>query len=143
MVVLITNITDVPGPARNVRPTGVRVYNKRLRPGDSIRIDAKYVDDKMRKLEGSGFISIGKVPPWYEDYKERRREKGLTAEEAQSRITAAKDLLAKKAAAKEPKKPARVETKKEVKKAELKDTVLLSDDPLEAISKESKGKKRG
>jgi len=141
MVVLITNITDVPGPARNVRPTGVRVYNKRLRPGDSIRIDAKYVDDKMRKLEGSGFISIGKVPPWYEDYKEKRRQKGFTAEEAQSSIAAAKDLRARKAAAKEPKKPSLVKAEK----VELRDTVLLSDDPLRAISEESKGrnKKRG
>ena len=141
MVVLITNITNVPGPARNVRPTGVRVYNKRLRPGDSIRIDAKYVDDKMRKLEGSGFISIGKVPPWYEDYKEKRRQKGFTAEEAQSSIAAAKDLRARKAAAKEPKKPSLVKAEK----VELRDTVLLSDDPLRAISEESKGrnKKRG
>lgn len=142
MVVLITNITDVPGPARTVRPTGVRVYTKRLRPGDSIRIDAKYVDEKMRKLESAGFISIGKVPPWYEDYKEKRSQRGITAEEAQSKIAAAKDLLARKAAAKKSNRHVPAEIK-ETKKAELKDTVLLSDDPLAALSKESKGKKRG
>lgn len=139
MVVLITNITDVPGPGTRTRPSGVRVFNKRLRPGDAIRIDAKYVDEKMRKLESAGFISIGKVPPWYEDYKEKRRQK-VTAEQAQASIGAAKKMLARKAYSKLPKGSApKAKEPAAVKKVELKDSVTPSDD---VTTKESKGRKK-
>ena len=140
MVVLITNITDVPGPGTRIRPTGVRVFNKRLRPGDAIRIDAKFVDEKMRKLESAGFISIGKVPPWYEDYKEKRRQK-VTAKQAQASIGAAKQMLARKAAAKLPKGSApKAKQPVAVKKVELKDSVAPSDDVTTKES--SKGRKK-
>ena len=140
MVVLITNITDVPGPGARIRPTEVKVSTMRLRPGDAIRVDAKHVDEKMRKLESAGFISIGGVPPWYEDYKEKRRQK-VTAEQAQSSISAAKHMRARKAAAKLPKgeAPKVEEGPVVVKKAELKETVSLS---VDVTAKESKGRKK-
>lgn len=86
MVVRITNLTDGPGK----RPLEVRVYNKRLRPGSHIDVPAQYIDDKMRRLERAGHISLGQVPPWYADYRAKRKVRNLTAEEIQANIEASK-----------------------------------------------------
>jgi len=94
MVVLITNVTD--GPER--KPKEVRVYNKRLRPGASIRVDAKYVDATVRKLEDAGYIVIGPVPAWYANYAAKRQTKNLSSEQVREKLEAQQARAKKKAA---------------------------------------------
>lgn len=87
MVVLITNLTD--GPKQT--PSEVRLYNQILAPGADMRVDARYIDEKVRKLQDGGFISIGKVPPWYADYTAKRKKRNLSAAEVTASIQAKKD----------------------------------------------------
>ncbi len=79
MVVLITNITDIPGK----NPTQVDIYNKTLAPGSSFTIPADLVNQKLRAIEGQGLIAIGNLPPWYVTAK--RHSKSLSKEEKQKR----------------------------------------------------------
>jgi len=150
MIVLITNITDVPKDEEKFRPSGVRIFNKELRPGLSLRVDARYVDAKMRKLEEAGYISIGKVPTWYQDYKERRRGRvTLSAEDIQANLkTARAKTAAKEAAMRElgiGTTPAPVVSKqpKQVVSLGFSDTVSVPKDVVEIDTKEdSKGRKK-
>lgn len=82
MVVLITNITDGPGK----KPVEVRVYNKKLAPGVAMRVDAKFVDEKVRKLEDAGYIALGPVPVWYADYSAKRQVRNLSAEQVRVQL---------------------------------------------------------
>jgi len=82
MQVRITNVTDGPGK----KPVEARVYNKRLRPGSWMDVPVQFVDEKVRKLEQSGVIVIGKLPPWYSDYESRRKVRNLTAEEVTANV---------------------------------------------------------
>lgn len=77
MQVRITNVTD--GVGR--KPVEVRIYTKRLRPGAFMDVPIQFIDEKVRKLEQVGAIVIGKLPPWYLDYENRRKVRNLTAEE--------------------------------------------------------------
>lgn len=77
MQVRITNVTDGPGK----KPVEVRVYNKRLRPGAFMDVPIQFVDDKVRRLEQTGFIVIGKLPPWYSNFEAKRKVRNLTADE--------------------------------------------------------------
>lgn len=77
MQVRITNVTDGPGQ----KPVEVRVYNKRLRPGAYMDVPIQFVDDKVRRLEQTGAIVIGKLPAWYSNYEAKRKVRNLTAEE--------------------------------------------------------------
>lgn len=140
MVVLITNLTD--GPDK--RPREVRIFNTRLLPGNSMRIQAQYVDSKMRALEEAGHISIGAVPAWYADHKSRRT---LSADEvvasrqrakkhAKAKADAKKKFLSKKPSSTAPAPaPAPVE-----KKLDLSDQVQPPQD--EVNSTESTSGKR-
>lgn len=134
MVVLITNLTDGPG----TKPREVRVYNKRLRPGADIRVDAKFVDAKVRKLEDAGFISIGPVPAWYADYAAKRQTKNLSSEQVREKLVAQQARAKKKAApaATTPAKPAPPAPPPVV---ELSDAVEV---PADAVSSEKKGSKK-
>lgn len=96
MVVLITNVTDGPGK----KPKDVRVYNKKIRPGAELRVNAKYVDDKVRKLEDAGYIAIGPVPTWYADYAAKRHTKNLSSEQVREKLEAQQARAAKKKALK-------------------------------------------
>ena len=89
MVVRIWNITDAPGK----KAREVRIYNKRIRPGQHLTVPAQFVDAKVRKLEDGGFIAIGQVPPWYDDYKSKRIE----ADEINARVKALADYKAARA----------------------------------------------
>lgn len=136
MVVEITNLTDAPG----LRSREVRIFNTRLLPGKSMRIQAQFVDSKMRAIEEAGHISIGAVPTWYSDHKTK---KVLTADEvvasrkravshAKAKADANEKFLSKgskpeKAApAPEPSPPPTEE--KEAKKVELSDAVDITDE---------------
>lgn len=77
MQVRITNVTDGPGK----KPVEVRVYNKRLRPGAFMDVPVQFIDDKVRRLEQTGTIIIGKLPPWYSDFEAKRKVRNLTADE--------------------------------------------------------------
>lgn len=77
MQVRITNITDGPGQ----KPVEVRVYNKRLRPGAFMDVPVQFIDDKVRRLEQTRTIIIGKLPPWYSDFEAKRKVRNLTADE--------------------------------------------------------------
>jgi len=133
MVVLITNVTDGPGK----KPKEVRVYNKRLRPGASIRVDAKYVDAKVRKLEDAGFIVIGPVPAWYADYAAKRQTKNLSSEQVKKKLEEQRAREAKKAApVAKPAAPA------SVVRADLSDTVAVSADEVSTEKKDRKKNKK-
>lgn len=93
MVVLITNLTDGPGK----RPRELRIFNTRLMPGKSMRIQAQFVDGKMRSLEEAGHISIGAVPAWYADHKSKRT---LSADEVVAARRRAEFVAKQKADAK-------------------------------------------
>lgn len=110
MQVRITNVTDGPGK----KPVEVRVYNKRLPPGAWMDVPIQFVDDKVRKLEQSGFIVIGKLPPWYSDYEARRKVHNLTPEEVAANLAARTKFQEEKAAkkAKAEAKPKTVEAPK-------------------------------
>lgn len=145
MVVLITNVTDGPGK----KPKEVRVYNKRLRPGTDIRVDAKYVDAKVRKLEDAGFIVIGPVPAWYADYAAKRQTKNLSSGQVAEKLKAEKAHKAKRKAAKmatsAPKSaPAPAPAPAPVVTASISDKVEVSDSSSVSEKKGSKkNKKRG
>ncbi len=100
MQVRITNVTDGPGK----KPKEVRVHTNRLRPGQFMDVPVQFVDDKVRKLEQSGAIVIGKLPPWYSDTESRRKVRNLTLEEVTANVEVKKDhqrLLAARKADKE------------------------------------------
>lgn len=84
MVVEIINITDGP----HCDPELVEIYSKTLSPGESIKIPAELVDERLRQLaEGDNpKIAIGQAPSWYLASK-IRRGKELTAEEVQRRFS--------------------------------------------------------
>jgi hypothetical protein len=84
MIVVVTNITDVPGD-RGASPTEVEVYNKRLAPGGTLRLPAELVNKRVRDLEKQGLVAIGAVPPWYVRAKTRGGSRALTAEEKAKR----------------------------------------------------------
>lgn len=135
MVVLITNVTDGPGK----KPREVRVYNKRLRPGASIRVDAKFVDAKVRKLEDAGYIVLGAVPAWYTDYAAKRQTKNLSSEQVREKLEAQQARAKKKAApAAPPTAPAPAHA------VELSDSVETPTDEVATEKKRSKkSKNRG
>lgn len=142
MVVLITNITDVPRPdGKKQKPRPVRIFNTEISPGSSLRIDAKFVDRKMRKLEEAGWVSIGKVPPWYEDYKTKRR-KVAKPEAATSLATPKSPAVEKKPEPKPAPKAAPAKRKKVEPPArfDISDVVEAPADTITA--KESKGSKK-
>lgn len=131
MVVLITNVTDGPGK----KPKDVRVYNKRLRPGAKLRVDAKYVDEKVRKLEDAGYIAIGAVPAWYADYAAKRQTKNLSSEQVREKLEAQQ---ARAKAKKEAPKPAPAPQPSPA-------AVTLSDSvgsPTDEVTTEKKGSKK-
>lgn len=78
MVVLITNITDVPGGKKS--PQQVDVHNKTINPGEQFRIPAELINKQVRSLENEGLIAIGSLPPWYAAAKSRKGRR-LTDEE--------------------------------------------------------------
>lgn len=83
MHVEVINLTD--GPGHN--PEQLDIYNKTLNPGESIKIPAELVDEKLRKMsEGEkAKIAIGQAPSWYVASK-LRRGKELTREEIQKHM---------------------------------------------------------
>lgn len=93
MQVRITNVTDGIGK----KPVEVRVYSKRLRPGAWMDVPIQFVDEKVRKLEQSGAIVIGKLPPWYSDHEARRKVRNLTADEVTVNVKAKLAFQKKKA----------------------------------------------
>lgn len=93
MQVRITNVTDGPGQ----KAVEVRVYNKRLRPGAHMDVPIQFVDDKVRRLEQTGAIIIGKLPPWYSDFEAKRKVRNLTAEEVTKNVELKKDIQRKEA----------------------------------------------
>lgn len=93
MQVRITNVTDGPGK----KPREVRVYSKRLRPGAYMDVPIQFVDDKVRSLEQTGDIVIGKLPPWYSDYEAKRKVRNLTPEEVTINVQQKKDMQKKEA----------------------------------------------
>lgn len=141
MVVRIWNITDAPGQ----RAREVRIYNKRIRPGHWLDVPAQYVDIKVRKLEEEGWISIGQVPAWYNDYKSKR----LAAEDINARVKALADYkkarepkpkVEAKAPKAEPKPTPAPAPKPAVEKLEVKDSV---EEPAEEVKTESQeGRKK-
>jgi hypothetical protein len=142
MIVLITNVTD--GPKQ--KPREVRVYNKRLSPGAQIRVDARFVDAKVRSLAEAGFVVIGPVPPWYADYAAQRQKRNLSAEQVKQKLQAKKDYAAKKAAAKaassKSPKPSPALKPEPVPSFDLSDSVEEPKDEVSSDTKESKKKKR-
>ncbi len=96
MKVRVTNITDGPGK----KPREVRVHTKQLSPGSWMDVPIQFVDDKVRKLEASGFIAIGELPPWYSNYEAQRKVHNLTPEEVEANIAARAKFQADKAAKK-------------------------------------------
>lgn len=138
MVVLITNVTD--GPGR--KPREVRVYNKRLRPGAQLRVDAKYVDAKVRKLEDAGYIVLGPIPAWYADYSAKRQKRNLSSEQVRKKLEAQRKYEADKAAAKKaaskPSKPIEA-APPPVASKELSDSV---DTPTDEVTTEKKRSKK-
>ena len=138
MVVQITNLTDAPGK----RPREVRIFNTRLLPGKSMRIQAQFVDSKMRAIEEAGHISIGAVPTWYSDHKAKRV---LTPTEVVASRKRAADHAKAKADAKKKflggsKKPV-PEPAPAPAKVELTDTVESSDE-VKTEQKSGKNRKR-
>lgn len=136
MVVLITNVTDGPGK----KPKDVRVYNKKIRPGAELRVNAKYVDDKVRKLEDAGYIVIGPVPSWYADYAAKRQTKNLSSEQVREKLEAQQARTKAKAAKKEAPKPAPAP-----KPTPAPVAVTLSDSvepPTDEVTTEKKGSKK-
>ena len=95
MQVRITNVTDGPGQ----KPVEVRVYNKRLRPGAYMDVPIQFVDDKVRRLEQTGAIVIGKLPPWYSNFEAKRKVRGLTDEEVAENVRLKKGMQDKEAEA--------------------------------------------
>jgi len=95
MQVRITNVTDGPGQ----KPMEVRVYNKRLRPGAHMDVPIQFVDDKVRRLEQTGAIVIGKLPPWYSNFEAKRKVRNLTADEVTDNVKMKKDMQDKEALA--------------------------------------------
>lgn len=93
MQVRITNITDGVGK----RPKEVRIYNKRLRPGAWMDVPIQFVDDKVRRVEQSGDIIIGKLPPWYADFESKRKVRNLTTDEITKNVEHKKALQKKEA----------------------------------------------
>ena len=83
MVVLITNVTDVPGGKHS--PTQVDIYNKTLGPGASLKIPAELVNTRVRALADQGLIAIGALPSWYTAAKARTGRR-LSAQEKQNRF---------------------------------------------------------
>jgi len=138
MVVLITNVTDGPGK----KPREVRVYNKRIAPGTQMRVDARYVDEKVRKLEEAGFIVIGQVPAWYADYSDRRQKRNLSSEQVKEKLKAKKDYDDRKAARAEQasKKPTVPSAGKS--SVTVTSSVEVPEDDLSATPKEHKEPKR-
>ncbi len=138
MVVLITNVTDGP----DMKPREVRVYNQVLLPGQQIRVDPRYVDKKVRKLEIGKFIAIGKVPPWYADYTAKRKKRNLTAAQVTAAAQASKDYHETRAA----RKAANVKKTSKASKApatlDLADPVSPPTDKVSVSTKESKKDKR-
>lgn len=78
MIVLITNVTDAPEGKHS--PRQVDIYNKTLNPGESTRIPAELVDERVRNLETAGLLAIGALPSWYQAAKSRTGKR-LTVEE--------------------------------------------------------------
>ena len=78
MVVEVINVTDGPGQD----PQQVQIFTRTLSPGESIKIPAELVDDRLRKLAEGNHpkISIGQAPSWYLASKIRRGQV-LTPEE--------------------------------------------------------------
>lgn len=83
MVVLITNVTDVPGGKHS--PTQVDIYNKTLGPGASLKIPAELVNARVRALADQGLIAIGALPSWYTAAKARTGRR-LSEQEKQNRF---------------------------------------------------------
>lgn len=133
MVVLITNVTDGPGK----KPREVRVYNKRLRPGQQLRVDAKYVDAKVRKLEDAGYIVLGAIPAWYADYSAKRQTRNLSSEQVLEKLKAQRKREADKAAAK--KVATKVSVTPPTVSKEFSDSV---DIPTEEVTTEKKRSKK-
>lgn len=141
MQVRITNVTDGPGK----KPAEVRVYNKRLRPGSWMDVPVQFVDEKVRKLEQSGVIVIGKLPPWYSDYESRRKVRNLTADEVTANVelkTNHQKMVAAREAAKAappPMPPKKLKFSDEVKAEE---DVSFSPPPLPPSEEEHKEESR-
>jgi hypothetical protein len=78
MYVEVINVTDGPGHS----PEQLDIYNKTLNPGESIKIPAELVDEKLRRMADGekAKIAIGQAPSWYLASK-LRRGKELTKEE--------------------------------------------------------------
>ena len=85
MLVQIWNITDAPDS--KVARTQVSVYTANLNPGDTIRLPAHMVDERLRKLEEAGYLAIGQLPPWYAASKKRQGRPELTQEELEKKLT--------------------------------------------------------
>lgn len=141
MVVVITNLTDGPGK----RPREVRIFNTRLMPGKSMRIQAQFVDSKMRAIEEAGHISIGAVPAWYTDHKSKRV---LTPAEMVATRKRASDVAKAKADAKKkfmsgaPAAPAPVPAPSASASLSLEDAVPEPSDEVNTEKKSSKRKRR-
>jgi hypothetical protein len=120
MFVEIVNLTD--GPGR--KPTQVDIYNRVLRPGDSIKIPAELIDRRLRALADAGHISIGPVPSWYAAAKVHK-SRVLSPDEVRRRISPVKQ---EKTPEKEEATPLRKSPpKKEAAPLELVDSVTTED----------------
>jgi hypothetical protein len=129
MVVEIINITD--GPHSD--PELVEIYSKTLSPGESIKIPAELVDERLRQLaEGDNpKIAIGQAPSWYLASK-IRRGKELTKEEIQKRF----ELRQQKK--KPPVPPPHIAPPKEPEKKPLSLALVDTIEPEDQLERKSK-----
>jgi hypothetical protein len=133
MVVEIINVTDGP----NQDPQQVQVYSKTLAPGESIKIPAELVDERLRQLAEGDHpqIAIGQAPSWYLASK-IRRGKELTAEEIQRRYSSRLKKPEPVAVT-----PPKLEIKEEPRTLMFQDSLSVEDDitPFERKSHKKRG----
>ncbi len=112
MHIEVTNLTDGPGYS----PEQIDIYTKTLSPGESIKIPAELVNEKLRRLAAGEKpkIALGQAPSWYLASK-IRRGKTLTKDEVRRRLAARVPAS--------PPPPA-----SNVLKLELKDDLVIDDD---------------
>lgn len=134
MVVEIINITDGP----HCDPQQVQVYTRTLAPGESIKIPAELVDDRLRLMAEGDHpkIAIGQAPSWYLASKIRRGQE-LTPEEIQRRYASRLKKQVKSVTAPEPVIPKKSEPQSLV----FVDHVGVEDEitPFERKAKNKKG----
>lgn len=84
-LVPLTNLTDVPGPMKNV-PHMIDLFNQTLEPGEVLRVRASLVTSHLDGMVKGGKLAIGEVPEWYSLAKVRPHGV-LTKEEAVTRAS--------------------------------------------------------